>query len=515
MSIILSTLNARYAHASLGLRCLYANLGALQSQAQIMEFVINDTTADMAERLLQQQPTVIGFGVYIWNAVQTAELMGLLRTVAPDVVLVVGGPEVSHAPIRIDVSAADYIIQGEGEIAFARLCQQLSDGQRPATRIITGEKGDLSTLPSPYPFYNDEDIRHRCIYVEASRGCPFRCEFCLSSADREVRHGFLDQFIADLDMLWQRGVRQFKFIDRTFNLNMTIANRLLDFFLARDEAYFVHFEVIPDHFPQALRQRIAAFPAAALQLEVGVQTLNPEVAKTIQRVLHFDKLRDNLLFLSQQTQAHMHVDLIVGLPGESLASFGAGLNQLCTMTDSEIQIGILKKLSGTALHRHDERHAMRYAATAPYELLQNDQLSFAEMQRMKRFARFWDLYYNNGNFRASIALLWADGLVFEHFYAFSNWVYSQTRSTWKISLERLAQLLFTYLTDEHGQSQDAVAAILVSDLMRLPGRKLPGFLRPYSEQRSSFANSKGTEATSSLHNSRQIRHSAPSESMKE
>lgn len=503
-TIILTTLNARYAHASLGLRYLYANLGSLQSKAMIIECVINDQTSDMAERLLQHQPTIIGLGVYIWNAVQTAELIAMLRIIAPELIIVLGGPEVSYHPIRIDTSPADYIIQGEGESAFSELCHAVLNGNAPTERTIQGQKKPLTALQLPYAFYSDDDIKHRCIYVEASRGCPFRCEFCLSSIDPLVRHGALDVFLTELATLWQRGVRSFKFIDRTFNVNIKVANALLDFFLAKEPPYFLHFEVIPDHFPESLRKRVAAFPAAALQLEIGIQTLNPTVAATIQRKMNHDKMRDNIMFLSAKTKVHMHLDLIVGLPGETMASFAEGLDQLCAISDCEIQIGILKQLSGTLLHRHDEPYQMRYASIAPYELLQNDQFSFIAMQKMKRFARFWNLYYNSGNFQRCIRLLWRDGRVFCHFYDYSQWLYAQTHSTWKISLERLARLLFDYLTEHQGHDVQTLAAIMIDDIMRLSGRKLPNFLRPYTAH--AIPMSPSVEHQANTRNKRQRRH---------
>ncbi|MDQ6975951.1 MAG: DUF4080 domain-containing protein [Mariprofundaceae bacterium] len=502
--ILLTTLNARYAHASLGLRYLYANLDDLQSRAAIIEFVINDQIGDMVERLLQEKPVIIGFGVYIWNAVQTAVLIRFIRIVAPNTILVLGGPEVSHHPIRMDDSAANYIIQGEAELAFKNLCQRLLNGDRPKERVIQGEKSPLTALQPPYKFYTDDDIKNRCIYVEASRGCPFRCEFCLSSIDPLVRHGMLDVFFVEMETLWQRGVRSFKFIDRTFNINIKAANALLDFFLAKEPPYFLHFEVIPDHFPESLRQRVAAFPAAALQLEIGIQTLNPTVAATIQRKMNMAKMLDNISFLTSETKAHMHLDLIVGLPGETMESFAHGLNQLCAISSCEIQIGILKQLSGTQLHRHDEQYQMCYAAIAPYELLQNKQFSFFDMQKMKRFARFWNLYYNSGNFKQSVRLLWPDGCAFEHFYDYSQWLYAQTRSTWKIALERLAQLLFDYLNQHKKVNNSMLADTMIHDIMRLPGRKLPSFLRPYTKH--TIPMSKLANDQTNIRNKRQRHH---------
>jgi len=480
-SVILTTLNARYTHASIGLRYLYANMGDLQSQTVLMEFTINDQIQDVAEQILAARPKVVGIGVYIWNAEQSARLLSILKKVSPETMLVVGGPEVSHEPLRVQVAAADYIIRGEADLAFYRLVSAIFSGVKPKERVIQAPLPDLAAVASPYACYTDEDIAHRYIYVEASRGCPFQCEFCLSSMDNRVRNFETNRFLADLDMLWQRGVRNFKFIDRTFNLNIKAASRLLDFFLAKREPYFVHFEVIPDHFPAALKERLSRFPSASLQLEIGIQTLNAEVAKRIQRKLNIKKVRENIAFLEHETAAHMHLDLIVGLPGESLESFGRGLNALCAMSGSEIQIGILKKLAGTPLHRHDEAYGMVYADQPPYDILKNNLLGFEDIQRMKRFARFWNLYYNSGNFKGSVVELWPKGDVFEQFFAFSLWVYQQTQSTWKISLERLAYLLFRYRTCVQQAEPQVVATLLLEDIMKLEGRKVPGFLKPFAQ----------------------------------
>lgn len=499
--ILLTTLNARYTHSSIGLRYLYANMGELQSRTSLMEFVISDNPQDVAEKLLAGQPAIIGLGVYIWNATQTKAVVDIVKKVSPQTAIVLGGPEVSYSPVRVNFDTADFIIQGEGDIAFGQLCSDILSGHAPQERLIRAGLVDMASIELPYRFYSDEDVANRYIYVEASRGCPFLCEFCLSSIDKRVRDVDTDQLVGEFEQLWLRGVRSFKFIDRTFNLNMKVANRLLDFFLARDEPFFAHFEVIPDYFPESLKGRIAQFPPASLQLEVGIQTLNPEVAARIRRKLNIPKIEQNIAFLEKETAAHMHLDLIVGLPGESLESFGDNLNKLCALTDSEIQIGILKKLSGTTLDRHDTEFGMRYSDLPPYDLLQNDLIPFEEMQKMKRFARFWDLCYNSGNFNRTIRLLWSQGDVFRQFYAFAEWIYSQTRSTWKISLERLAELLFRYLTEVSGLDAEEAARMMTNDIMKLEGRKLPNFLKAYGVEISKLDQKNATG-----HNKRQVRH---------
>ncbi|MDX8381401.1 MAG: DUF4080 domain-containing protein [Ghiorsea sp.] len=505
-TIVLTTLNARYSHSSIGLRYLYANLQELKARTIIQEFTINDNVQDIAERLLAHSPAIIGLGVYIWNVTLCAELIDTIKKVSPNTIIIIGGPEVSYTPFRVPFSA-DYIVQGEADLAFYQLVKAISNGLPPTERIIKAPLPDINAIQMPYDDYTDEDVQNRYIYVEASRGCPFQCEFCLSSLDEKVRNFDADTFLAALEKLWQRGVRNFKFIDRTFNLNIKFAIKLLDFFLSKLEDYFVHFEVIPDHFPEALRQRMTQFEPASLQLEIGIQTLNLEVAKRIQRNLKLDKIEQNIAFLEQKTSAHMHLDLIVGLPGESLASFGRGLNQLASMSKAEIQIGILKKLAGTTLGRHDEAFGMVYSDIPPYDILKNNDLSFEDIQQMKRFSRFWNLYYNSGNFKQSLPLLWQDGDVFKHFFAFSLWVYQETHSTWKIALERLAHLLYRYRIEIQGADEKEISSGLLQDLLKMEGRKIPKFLQTFAYADGGLKmNLAKQKQTASGHNKRQKRH---------
>ena len=339
-----------------------------------------------------------------------------------------------------------------------------------------------SAIGLRYLYANMQELIHIYIYVEISRGCPFACEFCLSSMDEKVRAFNLDEVLAEFQKLWDRGARNFKFVDRTFNLNMKTANRILDFFLEKEPPYFAHFEVIPDHFPASLRQKIKRFPHGALQLEIGIQTLNPEIANNVSRQLKLDKIKDNIAFLENETTAHIHLDLIVGLPGESLESFGRNLDELMQMSSCEIQIGILKKLSGTHISRHDIEMGMVYSDIPPYDILKNNQLSFIDIQIMKRFARFWDLYYNSGNFKTSLGLLWQNESVYENFYAFGLWIYEQTDATWKISLQRQGELLFTYLHVNKNIDKQIIADAMLNDMMKLKGRAVPGYLKPYAKE---------------------------------
>jgi radical SAM superfamily enzyme YgiQ (UPF0313 family) len=467
MTILLSTLNARYAHASLGLRYLLANMGALQEQTQLMEFVIGAKTTEVAERLLAKQPRIIGFGIYIWNVEETTKVVAMLKRVAPDVTIVLGGPEVSHETDKQEiVRLADYVVTGWGDITFPQLCDAILNGPQPLMKIHAGVQPPMADIKLPYSLYTDEDIAHRTIYVEASRGCPFKCEFCLSSLDKTAWPFGIDTFLAEMDSLYQRGARLFKFVDRTFNLNVKTSQRIMQFFLDKiaanpNDPVYAHFELVPDHLPEALKTTIAQFPPGALQFEIGIQSFNPEVQALVSRRQDNARAADNIRWLTTQSHAHLHVDLIAGLPGEDVDSFARGFDQLAALEPHEIQFGILKRLRGTPIIRHTEPFKMVYDPYPPYTVLATDRIDFATMQRLVRFARYWDLVANSGRFGHTVKALLQDS-PFANFMAFSDWIYTQTDATHRIALEKLAKLVQQWL-QLRGMTPDAAAALLASD----------------------------------------------------
>ncbi len=484
--IVLTTLNAKYIHAAFGLRYLMANLGSLQPQARLLEFDINQRPSDIAEILLAQNPKIIGLGVYIWNVVPTTEVVSLLKRIRPEITVILGGPEVSYETEHQEiVRLADHVITGEADLKFAEVCQKLlqpdSRDKISIPKIIPAPLPEFSQLTLPYNLYDERDVANRIIYVEASRGCPFTCEFCLSSLDIPVRQASLPLFLSAMQQLLDRGVRQFKFVDRTFNLNIATSKAILEFFLQRHRpGNFYHFEMIPDRLPEALREIIARFPAGSLQFEVGIQTFNPEVGKLISRKQDNSRLADNLNFLRQQTNVHVHADLIVGLPGEDLESFAAGFNRLIALRPQEIQVGILKRLRGTPIIRHDTEWQMIYNSLPPYEILQNKLVDFATMQKLRRFARYWDLVGNSGNFVETTPLIWSTGpSAFHAFLRWSEWLHGRTGRTDSIALARLMEFLFGYLTDELKLPPRDVAESLWRDYQRGGRHDLPEFLRAH------------------------------------
>ncbi|MCC6580177.1 MAG: B12-binding domain-containing radical SAM protein [Phycisphaeraceae bacterium] len=466
--IVLTTLNARYAHAAFGLRYLMVNLGELRDRAAIVEFDLTRRSVDVVEAILALQPRIVGFGVYIWNVHELTLVVAQLKRLRPDITIVLGGPEVSYDTTGLAiVDEADYVIAGEADLAFAEICRKLLAGDRPLIRRIEAATPDLNDLALPYDLYTDEDIAHRVVYVEASRGCPFSCEFCLSSLDVPVRAFPLEPFLAAMQRLLDRGLKQFKFVDRTFNLDLRVSRAILDFFLQRQRpGLFLHFEMIPDRFPPVLRELVQAFAPGTLQFEVGIQTFNEDIAQRISRRQDNAKVEENLRFLRDKTQVHVHADLIVGLPGEDVAGFAAGFDRLVALRPQEIQVGMLKRLRGTPIARHDEVWQMIYSPHSPYEILQNSAIDFPTMQRLRRFARYWDLIANSGRFHRTLPRLWDEGSPFARFMDLSDWLYAASGRTHAIALPRLTMLVRQFLLEIQGISAQTVDDSLDADGLR-------------------------------------------------
>jgi len=421
MDIILSTINAKWIHPSLALRLLKANLGPLENRCDIIEFALRQPLREKIDGILAARPRILGLSVSIWNHTATLELLKKLleawvAETKPAVIL--GGPEVSYLPQESEIfQYADYCIHGEGEIAFRELCESILEEDLTQSRKAHGGNNsedlnnrefqtvDVTKIKSGYRLYTNEDLSRKLVYVEASRGCPFGCEFCLSANDDSVREFPLEPFFSEMEDLIHRGAKTFKFLDRTFNLNIERARRIMEFFLNKinKKPFVVHFEMVPSRFPPELIDTLALFPPNTLRLEIGIQTLNLEVSARIGRPSKPEQEIETLRLLAEKTNAIIHADLIAGLPGEDMESFGKGFDALWAALASgrnsnkvEIQLGILKLLPGAPIARHIEAFGMAINPLPPYELIESAALPAHDLDRIKNFARFWELIVNRG-----------------------------------------------------------------------------------------------------------------------
>lgn len=486
--ILLCAVNSTYQHAAFGLRYLKANLNELSDLCRIQEFTIAQDPKDIAEKILLKKPQILGFGVYIWNTLEVLEILKIIKKVAPEIIIVLGGPEISYETKKQEhLYFSDFIIPGEADFSFYNLCKKiLTENYRHSNseaEIIPSELPEINKIKLPYDLYNDEDIKNRVIYVEASRGCPYKCEYCLSSLDKSVRNFDLQEFLIAMENLMQRGVREYKFVDRTFNLSPSISKSILEFFQKHlDKGLFLHFEMVPDRLPDELKELIRQFPAGSLQFEIGIQTLNEEVSKNVSRRQNVEKIKENFDFLKKQTHVHTHADLIVGLPGETWDTFKNGFDNLTLMGPDEIQVGILKRLRGTPITRHDQTFEMKYADKPPYQIFQNKNLDFLQIQSLVRFSKHWDMIANSGNWKSFMQLLKTDSLTsgksfFDRIYSLSLFLSDKHPQSHGISLINLSESLFSYMIDVLNWQPELAVSVLLKDYCFNKKRDLPVFLK--------------------------------------
>jgi radical SAM superfamily enzyme YgiQ (UPF0313 family) len=437
--IVLAAINAKWIHPSLALRLLKANLGDLDRPGgcRIMEFAPRQSLAEKTAPILAVAPRILGLSVSIWNHRAVLELLDALERRwgppgPPRPVVVLGGPELTGLPEDAELfRPADFVIRGEGEEVFPVLCRAVLKDPREAKRaygkFLDPGPVDLAALKPAYDLYTPEDLRRKLIYVEASRGCPYACAYCQSALKRgsaAAREFPLEGFLENLDALLGRirregradpgeaggkARRTIKFLDRSFNVNPRRASRILGYCLAQTgdagSPFQFHFEMTPSVFPGELRRTLSLFPPGSLRLEIGVQSLNPQARALVNRPFDPPGEWEVLRFLRRETAAVVHADLIAGLPGEDLASFGRGFDRLWmagtgdgAAAPFEIQPGILKCLPGTPLRAmaEDGRFQVRYDPAPPYEVTATAGLPAKDMEGLKNFARFWELIVNRG-----------------------------------------------------------------------------------------------------------------------
>ncbi|MBT3192862.1 MAG: radical SAM protein [Verrucomicrobia bacterium] len=405
-AIVLTAINARYSHTSLGMRYLYANLGALREQSHLFEFTLQDPPAAIAAAIMEQSPAVVAIGVYIWNRLAVESVVSLLQAKAPGLPIILGGPEIAHDTASTLADKVACVVSGEGEGVIEGICGAAQEG-RQLPRVFTSTPPPLSKIQLPYVDYTDTDISHRTLYVETSRGCPSRCEYCISALDDQVRYFDLDRILPEFQRLLDRGARHFKFVDRSFNINPSHACKLLRFFAERwQEGMQLHLEMTPDRLPAPLREQLLAFPPGGLHIEAGVQTFNEVVAKRVSRPMKSQDVESGLHFLIHEAKADVHADLIAGLPGETPESFESGFNRLVAIGPSELQVGILKRLHGAPIARHMQEWGMVFREEPPYDILSTRDMDAVYLDGIARFSKHWDRVVNRHLLPTASPLIW-------------------------------------------------------------------------------------------------------------
>lgn len=463
--IALVAINARYSHASLGMRYLRANLGPLRDQSVLHEFTLQEPAAAMAEKILEHPPALIAIGVYIWNRIQVEELVALLKQTAPAIPIVLGGPEISYDTQSPLAASAAAIVCGEADLTFRGICESVL-ARQSLPPVIPGVPPDLDDIHFPYDEYTDQDLATRILYVETSRGCAYGCEYCISSIQPGIRHFKLEKLLPEFSRLLDRGALRFKFVDRSFNLSLDHACSVLDFFLGRwQPGMCLHLEMTPDRLPSALRTRILKFPQGGLHIEVGIQTFSKEVARRVNRSTDLEAAAEGIRFLVEEARADVHADLIAGLPGEMPETFEAGIDRLIALHPAEMQVGILKRLHGAPMARHEKEWAMRFRQTPPYDVLSTSTMEEAYLQKIRRFAMHWDRIMNRHWFPRTMPVLLARHA--SPFHAFDQLSIRLDHELGRASFSLLeaAQVVCKFLTETHGLPGTEIRALLRNDYL--------------------------------------------------
>ena len=422
MNVVLSTLNSKFIHSSLALRYLKA-YGEAHGQAyDIVEYTINMPVLHILSDITEHDIDVLGFACYIWNIEMTLHVVDMVKAVRPDIKIVLGGPEVSFTADELleRCPNIDYIVQGEGEEAFHALVTALQLGNDGLNPVIPGVRGrrdgsilgsieavevsDLSTIPFPYTEEDMGDLEHKIIYYESSRGCPFSCQYCLSGNKNTVRFFPQERTLEELQWFIDHGVKQVKFVDRTFNCAPHHHRPLMEFMRDSDTDMNFHLEMEPELMTEWETNILCETPPGRIQIEVGVQSTHKKTLDAINRYNDWPYIQKSIRPIIQAGRTHVHMDLIVGLPHEDFNRFGQSFNDLFSLQPHALQIGFLKLLKGSGVRRMRE---YKYVADplAPYEVLSTHVLPYDDVRFLKYFEDVFERFYNSERFRTTFGYI--------------------------------------------------------------------------------------------------------------
>lgn len=492
MLTLLTTLHSKYIHASLALPCLAAVCGSDCGEVRICEFTVHEPKEQILAALLAPQPDVIAFSVYIWNRQATLELIDALAVVRPQLRIVVGGPELSWESEALlkDHPGISALIRGEGEIPFFALLAAWGRGESGAgipntlfrcdSDLIEGPcvapADDLDTLPSPFAT-GKVDLKRGLVYYESSRGCPYSCAFCMSALDPKVRSFSLARIEADLKLLLDAEVPQIKFVDRTFNYDGARSRAIWAFILRHNRKSHFHFEIGAHLLDEESLALLATVPTETFQFEIGVQSTLPATLAAISRNADLEKLERNVRRLRSETQIHLHLDLIYGLPAESYDDFLASLDRVAALHPHALQIEPVKLLPGAPLRRDAGQLGIAFDPHPPYSVLATPLLDFNALEKLRGISRLLDLLVNSHKFSGTIAGLTArHGSLAASLEALESYWRQHDYFRHPVGLREIYLRLAAYLRAAAPQLLDCLARDLLGN-ERIAAEQAPWFVK--------------------------------------
>jgi anaerobic magnesium-protoporphyrin IX monomethyl ester cyclase len=485
MNVICSTLNAKFIHTNLAIRYLKA-YAEPDFNIQIKEYTIKDPVLNIVTDLYQQKPEVIGFSCYIWNIEETIKVMNLLKKVDPSLIIVLGGPEVTYDTREWmeKIPEVDFIVMGEGEQTFKQLLAEIQKNHNynkvPGIAfrdnqqiVITPQinKLDLKELPSPYRFPEDIDnLGKRVTYIETSRGCPFSCQFCLSSIEVGVRYFDREKIKDDIRYLMENGAKTIKFVDRTFNISRSYAMEMFRFLIDEHLPGTVfQFEITADIMrPEVIEFLNQEAPKGLFRFEIGVQSTNDFTNELVMRKQNFSKLTRTVSMVKEGRKIDQHLDLIAGLPEEDYNSFRKTFNDVFELRPEELQLGFLKMLRGTGVRLRADEHNYIYMDHSPYEILSNNVLSFDDIVRIKQVEDVLEKYWNDHRMDATVEYLITKVFpsAFDYFQQFGSFWENQGWSRIGHQLEDLFRRLYAFLEHLNVSDFDVIVGLMKYDYLK-------------------------------------------------
>lgn len=485
MKILLTTLNAKYIHSSLALRYLHASLLRADFNSLIVEFSINELHNQIIAQIHKHQPDVLCFSTYIWNIGQILDIAVDYKKIYPKTIIILGGPEVSFNSQEIleKYSCIDFIVCGEGEEVLNKLLFALetNDLDTLPSSITYRSKNELTAIneehklnysldkiASPYAYYTEDDFDNKIIYFESTRGCPFNCTYCLSSTIKGVRYFPIDWVKRELALLINKGAKIIKFIDRTFNCNENRAIEIMTFLLAYQGKARFHFEISAELLSNDMLDFLKTVPENVFDFEIGIQSTYKPTLNAINRKTNWDKLYHNINTLRNFTNIHIHLDLIAGLPYEDYDSFAQSFNMAYLIEADLLQLGFLKLLHGSHIRQEADLHGYKYQEKAPYQVLENNYISFSEMLHIIRIEDILDKYYNSSLSRISLQFIIKNIYQEDAFLFYDD--FAQYWNTYNLfhfnhKKEALVTILKEYINYSHPEYSEQINDLLKYDYL--------------------------------------------------
>ncbi|MBI6871394.1 B12-binding domain-containing radical SAM protein [Clostridium aciditolerans] len=502
MKVVLTALDSKFIHSNLAVRYLKAYTKDLNYECVIKEFTVNDRLEKLLEEIIAEHPDVLAFSCYIWNIEMVKALARLVRLVNPKIEIFYGGPEVSYdSESFLSENPGEYVICGEGEETYYefinwllwkrenRISEEEANNKLKTIKGLSfkidekvqfnGERPLMDMSKIVFPYTLEDNLENRIVYFESSRGCPFKCKYCLSSTIHNVRFLNIDRVKKELKFLVDKGAKLIKFVDRTFNCNAKFATKIWEFLISLDTEATFHFEISADILTGEQIKLLAAAPKGRIQFEVGVQTTNNEVLRNINRYVNFEDIREKVEELEKIRNIKQHLDLIAGLPGEDFYSFKKSFNDVYSINPEEIQLGFLKLLKGSDMRAEAKKWGMVYSPYPPYEILSTKDISYEELLILKKVEEVVDKYYNSGKF-SNILKYFMPKFTnpFDFYKALGEFLHSRGYLNRNISSADYYKVFIEFNEEKFYENTDNLKEIIKYDYLKFNKKKwIPEFLK--------------------------------------